>query len=283
MWPGHSSNSLMSACLYGPGSRRGGSTTGAWPTRHSSSPPSSNCFLRRRSSRVTLQRQHRSVAPAYRTAGRLPGRRRRVQRDPPDTRPARHHSPAGRPGIRAGYRHRNAAGRGSQLNQLDRQHGVERCRTVHRLMDGIDFDRAKKRLPTELCLALRGVSAEEAARIYRPIDEDAPDPPSHMLPAVVLLDEPELALHPAAIGLIAAMVKQRSADRQVIVATQSPQAGRQEAPRLSPRRRRPPARIPAAALHPAAITVRLAGSTTPGSLGEFRVRGCRAGAGGVGW
>ena len=46
--------------------------------------------------------------------------------------------------------------------------------------------------------------------------------PSHMLPDVVLLDEPELGLHPAAIGLIAAMVKQCSADRQVIVATQSP-------------------------------------------------------------
>ena len=46
--------------------------------------------------------------------------------------------------------------------------------------------------------------------------------PAHMLPDVVLLDEPELGLHPAAIGLIAAMVKQCSADRQVIVATQSP-------------------------------------------------------------
>ena len=45
--------------------------------------------------------------------------------------------------------------------------------------------------------------------------------PSHMLPDVVLLDEPELGLHPAAIGLIAGMVKQRSVDRQVIVATQS--------------------------------------------------------------
>ena len=46
--------------------------------------------------------------------------------------------------------------------------------------------------------------------------------PSDMLPNVVLLDEPELGLHPAAIGLIAGMVKQRSVDRQIIVATQSP-------------------------------------------------------------
>ena len=46
--------------------------------------------------------------------------------------------------------------------------------------------------------------------------------PAHMLPDVVLLDEPELGLHPAAVGLIAGMVKQRSADRQIIAATQSP-------------------------------------------------------------
>lgn len=43
-----------------------------------------------------------------------------------------------------------------------------------------------------------------------------------MLPDVMLLDEPELGLHPAAIGLIAGMIKQRSVDRQLIVATQSP-------------------------------------------------------------
>ena len=46
--------------------------------------------------------------------------------------------------------------------------------------------------------------------------------PAEMLPDVVLLDEPELGLHPAAIGLIAGMIKQRSVDRQIIVATQSP-------------------------------------------------------------
>ncbi len=46
--------------------------------------------------------------------------------------------------------------------------------------------------------------------------------PSGMLPDVVLLDEPELGLHPAAIALVGEMIKVCAADRQVIVATQSP-------------------------------------------------------------
>jgi len=46
--------------------------------------------------------------------------------------------------------------------------------------------------------------------------------PSEMLPSVILLDEPELGLHPAAIGLVADMIKQLSHDKQIFVATQSP-------------------------------------------------------------
>ena len=46
--------------------------------------------------------------------------------------------------------------------------------------------------------------------------------PPVMLPSVILLDEPELGLHPAAIGLVAQMIKQLSCDKQIIVATQSP-------------------------------------------------------------
>ena len=46
--------------------------------------------------------------------------------------------------------------------------------------------------------------------------------PPEMLPSVLLLDEPELALHPAAITLIGAMIDSAAMDRQVIVATQSP-------------------------------------------------------------
>ena len=46
--------------------------------------------------------------------------------------------------------------------------------------------------------------------------------PPEMLPDVVLLDEPELGLHPAAVALIGGMIKALAHERQVIVATQSP-------------------------------------------------------------
>ena len=46
--------------------------------------------------------------------------------------------------------------------------------------------------------------------------------PQEMLPNVLLLDEPELGLHPAAVALVGGMIKSLAVDRQVIVATQSP-------------------------------------------------------------
>ncbi len=46
--------------------------------------------------------------------------------------------------------------------------------------------------------------------------------PTGMLPDVILLDEPELGLHPAAITLVGGMIQALGHDKQVIVATQSP-------------------------------------------------------------
>ena len=46
--------------------------------------------------------------------------------------------------------------------------------------------------------------------------------PERMLPDVLLLDEPELGLHPTAIALVGSMIKVLATNRQVIVATQSP-------------------------------------------------------------
>ena len=42
------------------------------------------------------------------------------------------------------------------------------------------------------------------------------------MPDVILLDEPELGLHPAAIALVGNMIKSLATERQVIIATQSP-------------------------------------------------------------
>ena len=46
--------------------------------------------------------------------------------------------------------------------------------------------------------------------------------PSAQLPKVILLDEPELGLHPAAIALVAGMIRSLATERQIVVATQSP-------------------------------------------------------------
>lgn len=45
--------------------------------------------------------------------------------------------------------------------------------------------------------------------------------PERFLPSVILVDEPELGLHPYAIALFSSLVKQASVKTQVIIATQS--------------------------------------------------------------
>ena len=46
--------------------------------------------------------------------------------------------------------------------------------------------------------------------------------PEDLRPSVILLDEPELGLHPYAITLLASLIKQASVETQIILATQSP-------------------------------------------------------------
>ena len=46
--------------------------------------------------------------------------------------------------------------------------------------------------------------------------------PEQYRPSVILVDEPELGLHPYAITMLASLIKQASAEAQVIVGTQSP-------------------------------------------------------------
>jgi predicted ATPase len=46
--------------------------------------------------------------------------------------------------------------------------------------------------------------------------------PVSLRPSVILVDEPELGLHPYAIGMLASLIKQASIETQVILSTQSP-------------------------------------------------------------
>jgi len=46
--------------------------------------------------------------------------------------------------------------------------------------------------------------------------------PAKSMPSLVVIDEPELGLHPAAIGILAGMIKKASETSQLVVATQSP-------------------------------------------------------------
>ena len=46
--------------------------------------------------------------------------------------------------------------------------------------------------------------------------------PKDFRPSVILVDEPELGLHPYAIGLLASLIRQASVETQVIISTQSP-------------------------------------------------------------
>lgn len=46
--------------------------------------------------------------------------------------------------------------------------------------------------------------------------------PADTMPPIIVLDEPELGLHPTAIDILAGMIKKASANAQIVVATQSP-------------------------------------------------------------
>ena len=47
--------------------------------------------------------------------------------------------------------------------------------------------------------------------------------PRKLRPSIIIVDEPELGLHPYAITMLASLIKSASKETQVIVATQSPQ------------------------------------------------------------
>ena len=46
--------------------------------------------------------------------------------------------------------------------------------------------------------------------------------PSELQPLTIIIDEPELGLHPSAINVLSGLIKRASIKRQIIISTQSP-------------------------------------------------------------
>ena len=103
------------------------------------------------------------------------------------------------------------------------------CRYVGRLLPGFaGFDISEEQGK----VALRWRSDWSASRFGAHLTSDGSlrlfalvtllNMPPAMLPDVVLLDEPELGLHPAGVSLIGGMIRSLSTQKQIIVATQDP-------------------------------------------------------------
>ena len=118
------------------------------------------------------------------------------------------------------------------LLQLERQHPrrYERlCRLIGRVLPGFDRFQIDKE-DGKAYLRWRAGGTEKSFGAHLTSDGSLRffalatllNLPRENLPDLILLDEPELGLHPAAISLVAGLIKGLSDDKQVIVATQSP-------------------------------------------------------------
>ena len=116
-----------------------------------------------------------------------------------------------------------------RLEQQDIRRYEEICRQVRRILPG--FDRfAIEDNSGKVSLRWKAKWADKTIGAHLTSDGSLRffslvtllNLPPEMLPDVLLIDEPELGLHPAAVTLIGEMIKSLAAERQVITATQSP-------------------------------------------------------------
>ena len=124
---------------------------------------------------------------------------------------------------------RNLAAVLLRLEREDRQRYELICKHIGRVLP--DFDRFDLQ-ETRGKVSLRWASANSDKTLGAHLTSDGSlrlfalvtllNLPSQMLPTVVLVDEPELGLHPAGIALVGGMIKALSYRKQVVVATQSP-------------------------------------------------------------
>lgn len=115
------------------------------------------------------------------------------------------------------------------LEQNDVRRYEEICRHISRILPGFDhFEIRESYGKVALRWRVKGgdktfgahLTSDGSLRFFALVT--LLNLPSEMLPDVILLDEPELGLHPAAVSLIGGMIESLSQERQIIVATQSP-------------------------------------------------------------
>lgn len=103
------------------------------------------------------------------------------------------------------------------------------CRTIRRLVPNFDqfvleAERGKVLLRWKSLGSTKTVGAQltsdASLRLFALVT--LLKTPRELLPRAILLDEPELGLHPAAVALIGGMIRSLAHHRQVILATQSP-------------------------------------------------------------
>ena len=116
-----------------------------------------------------------------------------------------------------------------RLEHEDRRRYESVCRQIARILPGFDhFDIRESYGKVALRWKAKGtdktfgahLTSDGSLRFFALVT--LLNLPPEMLPDVILLDEPELGLHPAAVTLVGGMMESLSQERQLIVATQSP-------------------------------------------------------------
>ena len=127
------------------------------------------------------------------------------------------------------YRGDNLAAVLYRLEKTDQRRYARICRYIRRILPGFDHFEIAEHYG-KVALRWRAdwsdhtfgahLTSDGALRAFALVT--LLNMPDDMLPDVILLDEPELGLHPATVTLLGSMIRALSERKQVIVATQSP-------------------------------------------------------------
>ena len=130
------------------------------------------------------------------------------------------------------YLRSDGANLGAILHRLEHE-DLDRyeliCRHIRRVLPGFDYFQIEEQCG-KVALRWRSRSLNKTYSAHLTSDGSLRffalatllNLPKEMLPGVLVLDEPELGLHPKAIELVGGMIRAMAVDRQIILATQSP-------------------------------------------------------------